>query len=680
METLEALRVLGDWLHSIDDVNEWNFAGFNKWDWSRWMPARDNPFRMASILLKYRRQLTAQFGEEAFKVVEANLPIEGLKISARGAIAPLNYVKDFKAYVNLVKQHGCRFQPLDKTWQVQGTFDLSGFLADAAAAGFEVMVDPSFNPEAAGEAAKAAEQAAKVARMRVDVTARTDGTVAFSTPAFSEAFNRLFNNRAGLLTGITEYEPESHARLTRSIRLAEEAIEKIGTLMPDYKIDISPSFQYAVRLQNEMDEADKTAIPAIQAVLNPEIKLFAHQNRAVRFLTANAGNGLLGACMGSGKTAMALAWAAANGKRVVVVCPKVVRRTWVQEARKFFPSVFGDALELRGVRCDNFKGVSLVSVNYESLEKYLPKILESGFDLLIVDESHCCKNPKAKRTQLVTRLAKTVAHKILLSGTAIKNDREELFPQLDMIQPGRYANSKVILGMTIGKFWHDIADVYLPMAKADVLAFLPPKVQMIVAQEVKSPTKMPESVEEVSTAKVHAALSKVEATIEYLENVMDNSDSKVLVFSDSMDVVQAIHTHFGGLSILHHGQLSDNVREKAKEDFQNPDDPRRIFVSTRQSLAVGATLTAADMVLFNDLPWTPADIAQAEDRTHRIGQSKSVKVIWMTAENSEFDVHLCNILRRKYSLCKAVNEGKQVSDAEREWMSKPVSFADLIAA
>ena len=675
---IETLVKLGNWLQGIDEVQEYNGMGFNKFDWGRWSNAlsANNPYRMASILAKYKRQILAQWGESDYQVVVANLPTEGLKVSAVGTISPINYIKDFKAYVTLVKQHGCRFLPTTKEWQAQKGFQIDAFLADAHTAGFEVLVDQGFDPNAAEEAAKAADEAKRVVR----VAARQDGTIEFSCGAFSEMFNRIFSNKTGLLTGITEYEPDTHARLTRSVRLAEEAIAKIAARMPDFKIAIQDSFKYAVAHQNAMDEADKTAIPEITAVLAQDIKLFAHQNRAVQFLADNNGNGLLGACMGSGKTAMALAWAAMNGKRVLVICPKVVRRTWVQEAKKFFPTVFANATELKNCRLPSFAEISLVSVNYESIDKYLNKILDAKFDLLIVDESHCCKNPKAKRTRQVTEISKTIQHKILLSGTAIKNDREELFPQIDMIQPGRYTSSVSILKMTIGHFWHDISDVYLPMAKADVLAFLPTKTQMIVAQDVTNPTRLPESVEEVATCKVAAALSKVDATIEYLENVMENSDSKVLVFSDSMEVVQAIHAHFGGLSILHHGQLSDNVREKAKEDFQNPEDPRRIFVSTRQSLAVGATLTAANVVLFNDLPWTPADIAQAEDRTHRIGQHKPVTVVWMTAENSDFDTHLCNILRRKYALCKAVNEGKQVSDAEREWMSKPVTFADLIAA
>src|SRR4030066_105476 len=44
-------------------------------------------------------------------------------------------------------------------------------------------------------------------------------------------------------------------------------------------------------------------------------------------------------------------------------------------------------------------------------------------------------------------------------------------------------------------------------------------------------------------------------------------------------------------------------------------------------MAVGATLTAADKVVFNDLPWNAADLRQAEDRCHRGGQKNNVDLL-----------------------------------------------------
>jgi SWI/SNF-related matrix-associated actin-dependent regulator 1 of chromatin subfamily A len=299
----------------------------------------------------------------------------------------------------------------------------------------------------------------------------------------------------------------------------------------------------------------------------------------------------------------------------------------------------------------------------------------------VIDESHSIKNGKSKRAKACAALAEKTQHHILLSGTAIKNSRDELFPQLQIVNPTLYPSERSILAETIGAFWHKISSCYLPMAKADILRFLPPKIVTRVAEGVVSPVAVPRSIEEVARAKVECAFSKIEITKDYLENFIENSDGKALVFSDSLEVCETLFAHFGSdVAILHHGQMSDNKREEAKEQFQREGDTHRLFITTRQSLAVGATLTAADTVVFNDLPWTTADIQQAEDRAHRIGQLKSVNVIWMIAENSEFDAHLCDMLYRKYLICKAVNEGKQITEEERKFMETAVTFADLIRA
>ena len=127
---------------------------------------------------------------------------------------------------------------------------------------------------------------------------------------------------------------------------------------------------------------------------------------------------------------------------------------------------------------------------------------------------------------------------------------------------------------------------------------------------------------------------------------------------------------------LHKLSLRDDVRENAKEAFQKNDSTARIFVSTRPSLAVGATLTRASRVVFNDLPWNMADIQQGEDRTHRIGQINPVVVHWVVAENSELDSKHTDIIEQIAKIQKAVTEGKKLTAEELSQMNQAVSFND----
>jgi SNF2 family DNA or RNA helicase len=64
------------------------------------------------------------------------------------------------------------------------------------------------------------------------------------------------------------------------------------------------------------------------------------------------------------------------------------------------------------------------------------------------------------------------------------------------------------------------------------------------------------------------------------------------------------------------------------------------------------TLTASHTVILVDRPWTPGDTRQAEDRVRRIGQTKPVTSIWMSA--FDLDTHVDQMLESKSQTSDAV--------------------------
>ena len=68
-------------------------------------------------------------------------------------------------------------------------------------------------------------------------------------------------------------------------------------------------------------------------------------------------------------------------------------------------------------------------------------------------------------------------------------------------------------------------------------------------------------------------------------------------------------------------------------------DPRvRVAVLGITAAGVALTLTAASRVIFTELYWTPAALLQAEDRSHRIGQTAEVKVEYLLAPDTVDDL------------------------------------------
>lgn len=77
-----------------------------------------------------------------------------------------------------------------------------------------------------------------------------------------------------------------------------------------------------------------------------------------------------------------------------------------------------------------------------------------------------------------------------------------------------------------------------------------------------------------------------------------------------------------------------------------------MFVCTFGAGGVGLTLTAASTIILLDRPWTPGEMRQAEDRIRRIGQTKSMKSIWMSA--FELDAQVDAMLEAKMQATNAV--------------------------
>ena len=110
-----------------------------------------------------------------------------------------------------------------------------------------------------------------------------------------------------------------------------------------------------------------------------------------------------------------------------------------------------------------------------------------------------------------------------------------------------------------------------------------------------------------------------------------------------------------------HGSDSDTKVEAEKARFMSGE--ARVIVASLKKGGTGHTLTAASDVLIVEQDWTPANLNQAEDRVHRIGQeAESVTATHLVA-NLGIDQHLRAIVERKQVICDAVAQGGEGDDA-----------------
>ena len=93
------------------------------------------------------------------------------------------------------------------------------------------------------------------------------------------------------------------------------------------------------------------------------------------------------------------------------------------------------------------------------------------------------------------------------------------------------------------------------------------------------------------------------------------------------------------------------------------------MIGTIKALGTGYTITEASNIIFLDLPWTYADMIQAIDRAHRIGQENKVTVISLLAKNT-VDEKMYKIVKKKEDLFNDLMEGKDIKGVNRKKLTK----------
>lgn len=143
------------------------------------------------------------------------------------------------------------------------------------------------------------------------------------------------------------------------------------------------------------------------------------------------------------------------------------------------------------------------------------------------------------------------------------------------------------------------------------------------------------------------------ATIEFLRD----TEEQIIVFAEHRDVVQAIKDEFPDEVCTVTGADNQQQKQWAVDSFQA--HKKRIIICSIKAAGVGLTLTASSNVLFTELPWTMADLAQCECRAYRNGQKNAV-TSWILIGEGTIDSYLYKLIMKKGSIASQVT-GEQDS-------------------
>ena len=108
------------------------------------------------------------------------------------------------------------------------------------------------------------------------------------------------------------------------------------------------------------------------------------------------------------------------------------------------------------------------------------------------------------------------------------------------------------------------------------------------------------------------------------------------------------------------GSTPISIRQELIDKF-NKNNKIPVFILTTKTGGLDINLTSADTVIMHDLDFNPENDRQAEDRCHRIGQTKAVKVYKLVC-NDSVDEDIYDMTERKTQLSTSIFENENPKD------------------
>ena len=161
--------------------------------------------------------------------------------------------------------------------------------------------------------------------------------------------------------------------------------------------------------------------------------------------------------------------------------------------------------------------------------------------------------------------------------------------------------------------------------------------------------------------------SKIDALVEQVQELAAEGH-RALVFSQFTGFLRLVRERLTAEGI-DHVYLDGRTRDRPGRISEFTDGDAPVFLISLKAGGSGLTITEADYVFVLDPWWNPAAEAQAVDRTHRIGQDKTVMVYRMVAEGT-IEEKVVELQQRKRDLFA------RVVDAEG-MMGAPLSADDI---
>lgn len=459
------------------------------------------------------------------------------------------------------------------------------------------------------------------------------------------------------------------------------------------------------------------------------VRLFDHQRRAVlRVLRDLRGRAILADEVGLGKTIEAgvivreyLLRGLAH--RILILVPATLVGQWRSELANKLGLAFQEG---RGAvhwsRCDRI----VASLDTAKRPERAQAILDSPWDMVIVDEAHRLKNQTTRNWKFVNAIQKK--YLLLLTATPVQNDLRELYNLVTLLKPGQlktYSHFKREFTIdrhspkNVQRLRERLSEVMVRTARRETMLRFPRRevrsmgVPLVAAERTfynelvyllrRAYQAMPQRkrnvlpfiliLREATSHPVAAArtlramerrgtLGQLDrAAVDHLFGLaqtfqpgkfaalvplMTKETSHRVIFTSFKETAVRLADQLPGTVTLFHGGLSADEKSAAVERFRKRGG---VFVSTEAG-GEGMNLQFCHSLINYDLPWNPLRLEQRIGRVHRLGQERDVEIYNLATEGT-IESYILFLLEKKIAMFhKVVGELEGILanvNGEFEW-------------
>lgn len=382
------------------------------------------------------------------------------------------------------------------------------------------------------------------------------------------------------------------------------------------------------------------------------------------------------------------------GKHLVLV-PKSTLSNWVLEFSRWVPALrvlrfHGNKDERRDLKnVMNSHEFDICLTTYETMIIERTAIKKINWETLCVDEAHRLKNESSKFYVELNQVSTNF--RLLMTGTPLQNNLHELWALLSFLLPDIFSSAEdfdeLMVAKTpeeeheaLGKLHAILRPFMLRRLKSEVAKTLPSKKEIVVMVGMSTMQKrvyrdvisgeldvvngmvlerkkLYNIMMQLRKVACHPYLidgvedrtlpvygdhlvensGKLMVLEKLLERVVLKEKSKVLIFSQFSRVLDLLEDFcyikdYNCVRI--DGQTSSEDREESINTFNDRSSPVTVFLLTTRAGGLGLNLTTANVVILFDSDWNPQMDLQAQDRAHRIGQTRPVFIYRFITEHS----------------------------------------------